>query len=212
MSATRDSFSGCAYACNSETATASASVSRSCSATDRTSSPSTGRSIPSVVVRSDTSKRRRLGTSGVGFSAPRSYSDGRSWRPISRTSRNPSVVTSAVSAPSASRSALTETVMACENSLTVSGSMSASAHAFLIPAITPSLWSSVVGTFAVTSSPSSDSATSVKVPPTSTPIRRSSIYGTSDLPGNTDGPSHPKASVTVAPTAFAVDPVPSSPG
>ena len=62
--------------------------------------------------------------------------------------------------------------MAWENSVISAGSIPAAAQAFSIPVITPSLWSAVEGTFAVTSaSDSVTSVTSVNVPPTSTPTR-----------------------------------------
>ena len=51
------------------------------------------------VTSSGTPNRRSRSTSGWGRSANESYSDGRSWRPISMTSSNPAEVTSAVLAP-----------------------------------------------------------------------------------------------------------------
>ena len=89
---------------------------------------------------------------------------GRAWRPISRTSRKPSVVTSAVRAPRRSRRAFVATVIPWANAA-ISPRSAASTTA-----MTPSDWSSGVdGTFAVTTRPSTSAARSVNVPPTSTP-------------------------------------------
>ena len=71
---------------------------------------------PVASSRSVSSKRRRRGTSGAGFSYNGSYSLGTRMRRSSSTSRKPRVVISAVRAPLPSRMALVATVEACRTS------------------------------------------------------------------------------------------------
>ncbi len=161
------SCSGCRYENSRHTATASTSAAATASTAAFRLLSSSGVSSPSGTMRSRTVKRSSLGTSGGGRLRVRSYSDCRFWRPISRTSRKPSVVTSAVRAPLRSSSALVATVEPCATVAPLTGPMPAASSA----AITPSDWSAVVGTLAVTIRPSTRATRSVNVPPTSTPIR-----------------------------------------
>jgi hypothetical protein len=90
------------------------------------------------------------------------------------TSRNPSVVTSPVSTPFASRSAFVATVVPWETWLTSPGSTSALASIVSMPSIAPFQKSGgVVGTFSWKMVPASSSTSrrSVNVPPMSNPSR-----------------------------------------
>jgi hypothetical protein len=84
-------------------------------------------------------------------------------------SRKPFVVTIAAGGNCRLSSAFVATVVPCEKTTTFSRSTPASAT----PAITPSMGSPVVGTFArlTVPVPSSSTQTSVNVPPTSTATR-----------------------------------------
>ena len=105
---------------------------------------------------------------GAGRTLGEVVERGRSCRPISITSRNPWVVTSAVRAPRRSRSALVDTVVPWAIAAIDSLSSSDTSIAAKTPA------DSLPGrdaTLAVISLPSRTATRSVKVPPTSTPTR-----------------------------------------
>ena len=70
-------------------------------ATSSASPPPTARcsTLPSAARRSSTPKRNGASTSGGGSTGCNAYSFGRAWRPISSTSSNPAVVTSATGPP-----------------------------------------------------------------------------------------------------------------
>ena len=109
-------------------------------------------------------------TNGGGLRETRLYMSGRLPRPISSTSRKPLVVTSAVRAPVRSVSALITTVVPCTSSSISAGSTSPAA----ITSSTPCARSrGVVETFAIRTSPLSESTTtrSVNVPPMSVATR-----------------------------------------
>ena len=113
------SWSAKRYECSRQTATDSTPSAASRAATSRASSGSSARStVPSAVTRSFTSYRRRRGTSGSGLRQNGSYMCGMRSRRSSSTSRNPAVVTSAVSAPRRSSTAFVATVVPCTTAAT----------------------------------------------------------------------------------------------
>jgi hypothetical protein len=165
--AARRSCSWFVHACRKQIATASTSSTRSRWATDSRAASSRGTmTVPVCVIRSGTSNRRRRGTNGRGLRYERLYRSGRFARPISSTSRNPSVVTSAVRAPRRSVTALITTVLPWTNAPTSPGRSSERSSADSTPC-----WRcvGVVPTFARISEPSrrSTAARSVNVPPMS---------------------------------------------
>ncbi len=150
----------------------------------RTPSSSSGTTTsPSASIRSVTSRRRSRGTSGSGICSSRSNSRERCVRRISSTSRNPRVVISPVRAPVRVSTALTPSVVptfTCETSFSATPVVA-------IASSTPLAGSrALVGTFSQEVDPlaSSSTTTSVKVPPTSTPIR---IIGTQLAVGEASG-------------------------
>src|SRR5438309_123785 len=121
-------------------------------------------------MRSVTSKRSERGTGGgTRPGTSRRYRWSRCWRPISRTSRNPRVVTRAVRAPPPSSIAFVTTVVPWVRLATSSLGPSRACR----PATTACEGSGVVGTFSIRSAPPADGCAtrSVKVPPTSIPTR-----------------------------------------
>ena len=121
-------------------------------------------SRPSAARRPATSNRHARGTSGSGRTTDESYSEGRSCRAISITSRRPSVVTRATAAPWPSSSALVATVVpwASRAGRTVPASAATPARTACPGSV------GVESTFEMR--PSSPTA-SVKVPPVSAPTR-----------------------------------------
>jgi hypothetical protein len=98
---------------------------------------------------------------------------GMSWRPISSTSRKPAVVSSPMAAPLPSRIALVAVVVPCSTWRSAVASAEASRSVLSMPAMNPVDGSAgVVGVLVIQRRPlaSCTSATSVKVPPTSSAI------------------------------------------
>ena len=170
---TRRSCSGLVKLCRKPTATASTRSAARISIAPATLDSSSGVStLPCASMRSRTGSRSRRGTSGGGRSILTSYCSKRfSWR-ISTTSRNPSVVKSAVLAPLRSISALVASVVPWMIKPTALGSTPAAAVTWRTAASTPSSGArGVVRIFAVKRASPTSSATSVNVPPMSTPRR-----------------------------------------
>ena len=124
-------------------------------------------------MRSNASLRQRLGTSGSGLRHARSNMPGVRMRPISSTSRKPRVVSNPVRAPVFCKIVFEATVVPCTTSVTSRGSRPASASTAATPIATPSPGSIgvVVVLFTCMRPSESVKTTSVKVPPTSTPMR-----------------------------------------
>ena len=130
------SFESLAKALMKQTAAASHPLSRIRSASRaRAAVSSSASTVPSAAVRSSTSSRRSLGTSGLGRWNLMSNSPpiSRRVRPISMVSRNPSVVTSAVFAPLRSSSVLVAIVVPCTKTSIAPVSMPSSPSAFSTP-------------------------------------------------------------------------------
>ena len=130
---------------------------------------------PSGPMRSRTPRRMARGArnTGVWGSSRTSYIWRRIWRPISRVSRNPSVVTIPSRPPLRSSTALVATVVPCASWATAPGSTPCSAARRRTAAMAASPGSAgVLGTLNTTGGrPSRTHTTSVNVPPTSTPTR-----------------------------------------
>ena len=156
-----------------QTATASQPLARICPAmSSRASASSSASTVPSAAIRSPISRRRSLGTSGLGRWNLMSNSPpiSRRVRPISMVSRNPSVVTSAVFAPLRSSSVLVAMVVPCTKTPIAAASMPSAPSAFSTPrhcrpGSEGTLAESSCWVFA------SRQRMSVNVPPTSTPMR-----------------------------------------
>src|ERR1044072_1596674 len=157
------------------TATLSAPSLLSLRAASRTAfSSSARRTWPWTSMRSGTVKRSARGTSGLGFSMVRSYWSERLSLAISRTSRKPSVASSAVRAPRRSITALVASVVPCTNTATSPKPFPASARISRTPSRTASSGRcGVVSSLRVSRFPPSSNTTSVNVPPMSTAMRKS---------------------------------------
>src|SRR5947209_257354 len=144
---------------------------------------------PAEATRSLTPNRKLFFTSGSGRSTSKSYSLGRFCRPISITSSNPAVVTSATRAPLRSNSAFVPTVVPCSSTKSRSPTACRTACSIATDASC-----GVENTFSVRSSPPSTHTQSVNVPPVSTATRIVCLFNqqdsfTSALTAST--PAHP---------------------
>ena len=135
------------------------------------SASSSGRmTSPSRVTRSLTPRLRCRGTSGTGMRAWRSYMSYICSRPISKMSRKPAVVISAVFAPFRWMIELVVSVVLCTITDSPSNAAPAASSASAAPAISASCGASgLVSTLWTLTSPvaRSSSEKSVKVPPMS---------------------------------------------
>src|SRR5262245_38855794 len=180
------SCSGLVKLCRKPTATASTPSAASFSIAPLTLVSSSSRSIsPWALTRSRIGRRRRRGTNGSGSSMLWSYCSNRfSWR-ISTTSLKLSVVSRAVLAPFLSISAFVAKVVPWMMTDTVPGSMPASVMTACNADSTPSSGArNVVRVFAVNRRSPTSSATSVNVPPMSTPIRAEWVLSGVSTRGN----------------------------
>ena len=143
-------------------------------ATRNTSSAVIGvTTLPSAARRSLISRRQRRGASGSGFFHVRSNMVGVRMRAISSTSRNPSVVSKAVFAPTRCRMVLDAVVVPWTISVMSPGAIPVCASSNAIPSTTARAGLSgvvdVLFTYKVRSGASR--TISVKVPPISQPMR-----------------------------------------
>ena len=153
-----------------------------CSSTESRSFRSTGWcSVPSESMRPGTVARRYRGTSTGAYGARWFHWSSRIPRRISSVSRNPSVPISPTTAPVPSSMVLVATVEPWTNSeqpvSTSPSGMPRSTATRASAACTPRLGSAgTEGTFATHVAPRASARTrSVKVPPTSTPIRHGAV-------------------------------------
>ena len=129
---------------------------------------------PSGPTRSRTPNRIARGArkTGVWGSRRTSYICCRIWRPISRVSRNPSVVTIPSRPPFRSSTALVATVVPCASWVRDPGATPSAARRSTAASAASPGFAGVLGTLnTMGARPSRTHTTSVNVPPTSTPIR-----------------------------------------
>ena len=153
----------------------SAPAATSRSSASRTDASSSGsRTSPAGPIRSFTPTRIARGArnTGVWGSSRTSYISRRIWRPISRVSRNPSVVMIPSRPPFRSSTALVATVVPCASCVRAPGSTPSAARRSTAASAASPGFAGVLGTLNTRGGrPSRTHTTSVNVPPTSTPIR-----------------------------------------